>query len=151
MRQVTLPHFCKPCTEGLWLQLLKRIQIIDDIEVILDMDREHVFIKATPLAIGQFRREETLNLEHMAIHWSFNGTRISKHDNQTQFFMPLDQALGLWELSAQFHTEEVKSDPRNYLNVSMGFSVNYTRDDLKKYLRIPANSSWPSTGVQQLR
>jgi hypothetical protein len=52
MRQVTLPHFCKPCTEGLWLQLLKRIQIIYDIEVILDVDREHVFIKATPLAIG---------------------------------------------------------------------------------------------------
>ncbi|PVF99488.1 hypothetical protein CPB86DRAFT_756598 [Serendipita vermifera] len=124
MRQVVLPHFCKPCTEGLWLQLFKRIQIIDQIEIISDVDSENVFIKATPLPIGQFRREESPKIESMAIQWSLNGTKISRYDNQTQFFMPRDQAVGFWELSAQFYTEEVKSDPRNYLNVSRAFSVD---------------------------
>ncbi|KAG8830081.1 hypothetical protein FRC17_005475 [Serendipita sp. 399] len=123
MRQVVLPNFCKPCTEGLWLQLLKRIELIDDLSVIYDIKSENVFVQVVPVPLGQFRGEAPTGPEFIDIVWTLNGTLVEAHNNQTQFFMPVSEAIGSWKVSLTLSTHEVKVDERGYLTSVRNFVI----------------------------
>lgn len=83
MRQVVLPHFCKPCIEGLWLQLLKRVDLIDNIEIIWDQSKKNVFVRLLTLKLGQFRSDPSLHRESLNIRWSVNGSALPDLENRT--------------------------------------------------------------------
>lgn len=123
MRQVVLPHFCKPCTEGLWHQLLKRVDLIDDLSVIWDKNQENVFLQLSPLRLGQFREEKPLHSESVEINWTINGTQLWMYANQTYLLLPKRQARGEWEATVTLHSGEVRQDPKGYLRSSRSFSV----------------------------
>lgn len=122
MRQVILPHFCKPCIEGLWLQLLKRVDLIDKVDIIWDKYEENVFVKLATLKLGQFRGKLPQH-ESLSIRWMRNGESLHNLDNQTQFILPSSDALGNWRVDVTFHTDEVKMDPKGYLQSSKLFSI----------------------------
>ncbi|KAG8821207.1 hypothetical protein FRC18_011411 [Serendipita sp. 400] len=123
MRQVVLPNFCKPCTEGLWLQLLKRVDLVDKLSVVYDITSENVFIQVIPVPLGQFRGEPPTGPEYFDIFWTLNGTIVEGLNNRTQFFTPLSDATGKWEVSLTLTTHEVRVDQKGYLKSVRSFII----------------------------
>jgi len=85
MRDVVTPNFCKVCIEELWLRLLGRISIIENVE----SDCRSFGINLLPLA--QFRTDETLvgTEESYEIVWS------RKREGKS----PSSQSVGVIKLS----------------------------------------------------
>jgi hypothetical protein len=123
MRQVVLPHFCKPCSEGLWLALLKRVNLIDNVTVTWDASDENASIRLTPLGLGQFRGNFSLHDESLEILWARNGSIITEETNTTHFSLPRAKVVGNWTVAVILHTDEVRMDPENYLTSTKMFQV----------------------------
>lgn len=123
MRQVVLPHFCKPCSEGLWLALLKRVNLIDNVSVTWDTSDENALIQLTPLGLGQFRGNFPLHDESLEILWALNGSIITGPTNKTHISLPRAKVVGNWTVSVILHTDEVRMDPKNYLTSTKIFKV----------------------------
>jgi hypothetical protein len=123
MRQLVLPQFCKPCSEGLWLQLLKRVDLIDRIEVVRDRARETVAVHLSPVMLARFRAEPSPHRESLEFSWALNGTLLSQFTNKTSINLLHADAVGSWEVFARFKTEEVRLDPKGYLKTSTVFSI----------------------------
>jgi hypothetical protein len=100
-----LPQFCKPCSEGLWLQLLKRVDFIDHVEVIWDGSRENVTIQLTSAGLGQFRPELSYPhiMSQLESSWTLNGALLSEFTSKTTIMLPYVNAAGSF---AKFRTEE---------------------------------------------
>ncbi|CAG7852682.1 SubName: Full=Uncharacterized protein {ECO:0000313/EMBL:KIM28354.1} [Serendipita indica DSM 11827] len=113
MRQVVLPSFCRPCLEGLWLQLLRRVELIDDLTAIRDRTGSNIFIRATPVRLGQLRDDPPANAETLEISWTVNGTTLGSFKNQTQFILPVSEAVGDWTVTIQLHTDQMYSSMSN--------------------------------------
>jgi hypothetical protein len=123
MRQVVLPYFCRPCIEGLWLALLKRVNLIDKVSVTWDTSDENALIQLTPLRLGQFRGDFPLHNESLEILWALNGRIIAEQTNKTDVLLPRAEVVGNWTVSVILHTDEVRMDPKGYLTSTKLFKV----------------------------
>lgn len=111
MRAVTKPNFCKACMENLWLELLKRVNLVDGVSERCVPDnhettsishvpvmRKEIELNLIPLAHLRRRHdgsgEEHKNLldlvgredvasERYTVLWSKDGQPLEKHTNQT--------------------------------------------------------------------
>lgn len=130
MRIVTSPNFCKACIEGLWLSLLKRVDLIDDVEEACERQSgrwvKTIDLKLLPLA--QFRADpaENKNHESYAITWSKDKKVLKHFTNQTRLEVAGNDAVGTYAIGVQFTTDEVRVDKDKLL--FSGIKYNVTRN-----------------------
>jgi hypothetical protein len=125
MRQVTTPNFCKACLEGLWLQLLRGVSLIDTVEESCSTHAEPsvstLTLRLVPLA--QLRATAVLGLdESYTITWSKDGAVLPGLTNKTQ----VDVAPGTYSVDVKYSTTEVRVDPKNLLTARMEYTVSKT-------------------------
>jgi hypothetical protein len=120
MRLVTYPNLCKACLEGLWLSLLRRVNLIDDVreECIWTpapspstsgLWIRRLEIKLVPLA--QFRLEPVSATETLTITWSKDGQVLESLSNKTRIDIDGRVSTGTFRVDVKFATDEVRKDP----------------------------------------
>ncbi|KAG2102294.1 IgA peptidase M64-domain-containing protein [Suillus discolor] len=120
MRSVTKPNFCKVCLEGLWLSLLKRIDLIDNFKIMCGDDRHRTFeVDLVPLA--EFREHPVSSEESYTIAWSKDGKVLPQFANMTH--VDVGDEVGTYHVDVQFSTEEVRVDKDGLLGASRSFTV----------------------------
>ncbi|KIK98977.1 hypothetical protein PAXRUDRAFT_823257 [Paxillus rubicundulus Ve08.2h10] len=120
MRSVVKPNFCKVCLEGLWLSLLKRVDLIEDIRLTCSgpdiKTAEVVLVK-----LAQFREQPIQSTESYAIKWSRDGHVLEHFTNRTE--VELESTTGTYRVDVAYAIDEVRLDPRGYLKASRVFDV----------------------------
>lgn len=123
MRSVTKPNFCKVCLEGLWLSLLKRVDLIDDFRTMCGHDRVRAFeVDLVPLA--QFRDNPVSSQESYRITWLKDGRVLPQFADMTH--IAVDDEAGTYRVDVQFSTEEVRVDEDGLLGATRSYTVNET-------------------------
>ncbi|KAG0704847.1 IgA peptidase M64-domain-containing protein [Suillus ampliporus] len=124
MRSVTKPNFCKVCLEGLWLSLLKRVDLIDDFRTTCGHNYRAFEVDLVPLA--QFRETPVSSQESYRITWSKDGEVLPQFADMTH--IDVRDEVGTYHVDVQFSTEEVRVDKDGLLGASRSFTV--TESDL---------------------
>jgi len=83
---------------------------------------EKVSISLSLLEFGQLREKPTPG-EKYRITWSKDGVLASQFDDQIGISVPLTQARGIWRVSVQLMTYEVRKDLHNVLQDSAAFEI----------------------------
>ena len=112
MRIVTTPDFCKPCTEGLWHALLRRVDLIDDLEVGCEKDAASDWARTLELSLVPLAhlRENPVDVaESYTITWMKDGEVVTEFMNQTKL-VDDGNAVGSYMVHVQYTTEEVRVD-----------------------------------------
>lgn len=120
MRTVARPNFCNVCLEGLWLSLLKRVDLIEDLRVTcLGLSSRVVSIDLVKLA--QFREEPIQSGESYTVVWMRDGRVLEGLTNLTQ--VELGDVGGTYRVDVAYAIDEVRLDPRGYLHASKTFDI----------------------------
>jgi hypothetical protein len=133
MRLVTYPNFCKACSEGLWLSLLQRIDLLDDVNEgciwtpasstsSLGHWKKRLNVQLVPLA--HLRVEPVSSAESFTITWSKDGQIIERFENETSMEMNDGAALGTFSIDVTFRTEEVRKDPHGHLISNREYTIS---------------------------
>ncbi|KAF8073531.1 IgA peptidase M64-domain-containing protein [Lyophyllum atratum] len=132
MRSVTTPNFCKVCIEGLWMSLLRRVSLIDDIKEGCKLGSsgngfvgliKTIDVQLIPLA--QFR-EAPVSHESYIIKWWKGRTLLREFTNKTHIEIPDSDALGEYSIGVIFATDEVRVDKDKLLSTGVTYSVTNT-------------------------
>jgi len=120
MRIVTTPNFCKVCLEGLWLSLLKRIDLIDGLTESCVRNTGTQWFKALNLdliALAHLRETKGFgpSNETYSITWKKDGKVLDIFQDQTYISLRDTEAVGKYSIHVQFHTDEVRLDRKGYL------------------------------------
>jgi hypothetical protein len=104
-----------------WLQFLRKVSLIDDLEIKITKNEllKQVTLKVIPL--GQFRKlGKTVQGEKMEIKW------IRNEDEQTHFENKLTilAEKGAWQVSVKLITPHVRNDPRKLTVDTKKFPIN---------------------------
>lgn len=121
MRQVTTPNFCKVCIEGLWLSLLRRVNLIDDIQESCRGTVQILDLALVPLA--QFRESLIEVQESFTITWFKDGTAFPEFTNKTRLEVDADDGPGLYTINVKYTTDEVKVDRESLLTDRLKYRV----------------------------
>ncbi|KAG6900638.1 hypothetical protein C0993_006742 [Termitomyces sp. T159_Od127] len=136
MRWVTTPDFCKVCIEGLWLSLLRRVNLIDGIQEGCEQGAFNanesstsawikvLDLKLVPLA--QFRERETRAKESYTIKWWKDQKLLRDFTNQTRLALNDLEAIGNYSISVTFSTDEVRLDKDNLLTAGYTYQISTT-------------------------
>lgn len=111
MRAVTTPNFCKACLESLWLNLLKRMRLIEGLtgrctdqgQVVLDLQLvplAHLRIHATHLA-------KELE-EAYTVIWKKDSRQLEEYTNMTSISLEMDDVVGTYIVEVSFSTDAVR-------------------------------------------
>ncbi|QRV80110.1 peptidase family M64 protein [Ceratobasidium sp. AG-Ba] len=124
MRQVAMPDFCVVCTEHLWVRLLGRINLIDDISISStcaegnDNARTSIDVSLVPLAhlrsplgAAYIQRKGIEEVYH--VRWLENGTEIEAWRNSTRVEIPCGMRA-TYEVEATFKSSEIRKDEKGY-------------------------------------
>ncbi|KAI0927498.1 hypothetical protein AcV5_008025 [Taiwanofungus camphoratus] len=141
MRIVTTPNFCKVCLEGLWLSLLRRVDLIDDmhagcewehpgpdVEVDIPAPLEKgkwkriIGLDLVPLA--QFREEAAGVHESYVITWAKDGQILESFTNKTMVEVDDEIAYGTYSVDVSFTTAEVRVDKEGLLQSRREYVVS---------------------------
>ncbi|KAH7885183.1 IgA peptidase M64-domain-containing protein [Phlebopus sp. FC_14] len=126
MRSVTKPNFCNVCLEGLWLSLMKRVDLIETIRstcTTVPLSNRHLrTIEVDVAKLAQFREEPIERKESYAITWSSNGRVLDRFANRTQIKVPDEP--GIYHVDVVYSIEEVRLDPGAYLTASRTYEIN---------------------------
>ncbi|CAE6458710.1 unnamed protein product [Rhizoctonia solani] len=121
MRQVAQPDFCAVCTEGLWLRLLSRVSLIDQVSF-YDFTAKGIDtgIELSLVALAQFRSPE--GAEYLArkgskeayiIRWFSYGQELEQWQNSTRVAVEC-RAVGVIEVEVEFISSEIRKDEKGY-------------------------------------
>jgi hypothetical protein len=110
MRNMTHPNFCSVCKEGLWISLLKRVNLIDSISESCTTERSKV-LEAKLLPLAQFRENPLAN-ELYTVSWKKNGQVLSNFANLTQIEIS-SQVTGNYTVDVQLYTDEIRLNDSN--------------------------------------
>lgn len=121
MRNMTSVDFCVVCVEDMWLQLLEKISLIDDVVVATAGGEVTTTLLAIPLA--HFRAEGPRPGELYEVTWKRDG--VVQTDLQDVFIWskPASEAAGEWSVTLQYINPEIRSDPRGYTVDSFDFDI----------------------------
>lgn len=108
MRQVTTPNFCKVCIEGLWLSLLRRVDLIDDVATACGGGGLTAELALVPLA--QFRADAVAPAESYSVVWTRDGEVLHEFTNQTRLVVEKVKEGAVYAVDVAFATEEVRKD-----------------------------------------
>ncbi|KAH0832139.1 IgA peptidase M64-domain-containing protein [Lanmaoa asiatica] len=120
MRSVVKPNFCKVCLEGLWLSLLKRIDLIEDLRVTCSGPSSRV-VEVDLVRLAQLREQPIESPESYTIEWARNERVLEELTNFTK--VELNDADGTYRVDVVYTIDEVRSDPRGYLRASRTFGI----------------------------
>ena len=127
MRQVVYPNFCPVCIEGLWLHLLKRVDLIDNTSVACpSAPNESISLSVELLSLAHLREPEEKHLgnkESYSILWKHDGIIVDRLTNSTAVEIQPVDAGGRWEVFVEFSTPEVRKDERGYLLGQRNFTL----------------------------
>lgn len=112
MRNMSSADFCVVCLEGMWMNLLSRMSLIDSVDVTQADDSVRVVLQAVPL--GQLRTDGKKADERYEVTWTHNGSEQPQLRDKFDWGLPLDSARGQWSVKLHFVTPEVRSDPKGY-------------------------------------
>jgi hypothetical protein len=140
MRDLRVPTFCKVCIEGLWLSLLKRIKLIDDIRESCQAgsspNRWRRVLELSLLPLAQFRPDTLPHEESFVIEWKKDGKTLNVFANQTRVEMDDDASLGVYTVEVTFATDEVRMD-RESVMVSSGNYIISSRCSGRGHAEVP--------------
>lgn len=123
MRNMSSPVFCMPCQEGMWMQFLNRMSLIDTVEAEL-RGGDTFQIRAVVVPLGQFRApEDQIEGERYTSYWTQNGVRRVEFDNLFEFTVPASAASGNWELHMDFLSPSIRSDPTGLTHFMQMFQI----------------------------
>lgn len=137
MRVVTTPNFCKVCIEGLWLSLLKRIDLIDNLTASCQQGTDagvpwfrSLNLDLIPLAHLRKAPEgeedsltESPNNEVYSITWAKDGEVLERFQDQTQISLKDEEAVGKYTVHVEFSTDEVRVDKDDLLTSVREYEV----------------------------
>ena len=127
MRQVVYPNFCPVCIEGLWLHLLKRVDLIDDISVTCPFaPNQPISVGVELLQLAHLRKPEEKHLggkESYSILWKHDGVVVDSWTNSTIIEIRPNDVGGHWEVVVEFSTPEVRKDEQGYLLGQRNFNL----------------------------
>lgn len=129
MRVVTTPNFCKVCIEGLWLSLLKRVNLIDNLtesctrENLSGAWTKTLNLDLVPLAQFRDGEDEPINSEAYTIIWEKDGVTIDEFANKTYISMDDKDSIGQYTISVEFSTDEVRVDKEGLLKSRLRHDV----------------------------
>jgi hypothetical protein len=121
MRNMTSPSFCPVCKEGMWMQFLQRISIIDSVNVssVANPDGTRNVTLAT-LKLGPLREAgNEVPGETLEVRWSRAGAE--REDLRDSF--NIQAQSGSWSVSVKFNTPEIRSDPSGLTSETISFTV----------------------------
>lgn len=131
MRVVTKPNFCKVCTEKLWLYLLDKVDLIDDIsescvqphsgsDLTLPWSKV-IDLHLLPLAHLRKKTRLVGTDESYTITWKKDGHLLPQFTNKTRIELDNDSAVGTYSVKVKFATEEIKLKSKKLVS-----GVHYT-------------------------
>ncbi|KAF9241078.1 IgA peptidase M64-domain-containing protein [Melanogaster broomeanus] len=123
MRSVVKPNFCKVCLEGLWLSLLRRVDLIEDLRSTCSGPSSKT-IEVVLVKLAQFRELPIKSAESYMIQWSKDGQVLERFTNRTT--VELESTSGTYRVDVTYSIDEVRSDPKGYLTASRTFDVTDT-------------------------
>jgi len=131
MRAVTIPNFCKVCLEGLWLSLLRRVNLIDGIKEDCQkrtVGGEDTWVKMIeaqliPLAHLRIDMQEFAAKESYTIIWQKDGQTLDKFTNKTVLEIGDNQIPANYTLLVSFATDEVRWDHNGLLKSRREISI----------------------------
>lgn len=106
MRSVTTPNFCDVCKETLWLNLLKRLSLIDGISESCTSTSKVLELGVVPLA--QFRQPGLVEGEAYTIAWSRDGNPLPQFANQTRVELGNQDVIGSYAVVVEFSSVEIR-------------------------------------------
>lgn len=104
--------------EGMWLNLLQRISLIDGVDVVKEDWLQDVSVKLRTIPLAQQSRGTSYE-----VTWTRNGQEQPDLKNVFEWVRPTDTARGSWNVKVRFVTPEVRYDPYGYLTGSQSFSI----------------------------
>ena len=127
MRVVTSTNFCNVCLEGLWLSLLKRVNLIDIFSVTLPVGdstpAEPAVLQLTLVPFGELRQPRTdVATEAYTIVWEKDGTPLPQFVNMTKVTMS-ENVHGAWCVFVKLHTPAVRVDLDHLLESRVEFHI----------------------------
>ncbi|KAI0642983.1 IgA peptidase M64-domain-containing protein [Trametes meyenii] len=128
MRIVTTPNFCKPCTEGLWHALLRRVNLIDDLQSGCEEDEAGGLARTLNLdlvPLAHLRKSPVDVEESYVITWVKDGAEVKEFANKTKL-VDAGDAVGSYVVNVQYVTEEVRVDTDELLTSTATASVTTT-------------------------
>ena len=112
MRVVTSPNLCKVCTEKLWLNLLERVDFIEDIKESCVQHHSgsgwSKVIDLHLLPLAHLRKTPVSPDESYTITWKKDGSLLPRFTNQTRIELNSESALGEYLIKVKFATEEIR-------------------------------------------
>ncbi|KAF8558277.1 hypothetical protein OG21DRAFT_1455775 [Imleria badia] len=120
MRTVARPNFCNVCLEGLWLSLLERVDLIEDLRVTCPGPSSRV-VSVDLVKLAQFREQPIERAESYTVAWTRNGRALEALANLTQ--VELSDVDGTYRVDVAYAIDEVRLDPRGYLHASRTFNI----------------------------
>jgi hypothetical protein len=97
MRQVVSTEFCSPCKEGLWLEILSRVDLIDHSTITCDENT----------SVTKMRIETVELKDYLTIRW-FEG------DKERKEFQDLKEIhverAEIWKVQVELKTKEIRKD-----------------------------------------
>ncbi|KAJ2919129.1 hypothetical protein MD484_g1282, partial [Candolleomyces efflorescens] len=116
MRSVIKPNFCNACMEGLWIELLKRVHLIEGItESCAESGKgspENILkLQLVPLAslrVDGSNLAEEQN-ENYTILWSKDGKPLPEDTNSTSLHIESAQSIGNYSVQVRFSTDAVRT------------------------------------------
>jgi hypothetical protein len=126
MRAVTSPNFCKVCTEKLWLNLLKRVDFIDDVKESCVQHHSSSggwskVIDLHLLPLAQLRKTRVNPDESYTITWKKDGSLLPLFTNKTRIELDSESAIGDYTIKVKFATEEIRLKSKRLVS-----GVHYT-------------------------
>ena len=125
MRIVTSPNFCKVCTEKLWLNLLERVDFIDDVKesCIPHHSSSGGWSKVIDLhllPLAHLRKTPVSPDESYTITWKKDGNLLPRFTNKTRIELDGESATGEYTIKVKFATEEIRLKSKKLVS-----GVNY--------------------------
>ncbi|KAL1756085.1 IgA peptidase M64-domain-containing protein [Schizophyllum commune] len=126
MRLVTASSFCKVCLEGLWLTLLKDVDLIDGFEERCGVNNQALAAEADHtltlqlVPVGQFREADAGIQEAYTISWFKDGEEQKDLTNLTTIEVGAGET---YDVEVSFWTEEVRKDDSGRLKTSASYTT----------------------------
>lgn len=108
------------CVEGLWLELLSRVNLIDDISLRCSLDTFTSARRVINLHLVDLLQNKEARAAY-GVKWMRDGMELVQFANQTSISVESERAT--FTVHVQFFTEEVKIDPLGYLQSTVEIDV----------------------------
>ncbi|KIP02525.1 hypothetical protein PHLGIDRAFT_26549 [Phlebiopsis gigantea 11061_1 CR5-6] len=108
MRQVTTPNFCSVCIEGLWMSLLRHVDLIDAVDTASAEGKLVANLRLVPLA--GLRPAAVEPRESYAVYWTKDGAILTEFTNKTRLEIDVADKDALYAVDVHYTTDEIRVD-----------------------------------------